>query len=208
MAIFYIQFFFEQKIFPGSSFLILMTHRSRELSPRTTSLVISNIYICDPRDPLYQGAIAPFSSRHQSAPLERLETQPHLSSDQRLGPNKIYFLYFNRNSNKVFILRILQDPKSRSFNIFLFKIHILNLKIEIDELYRGIDILLLAHAPAILDAYAEFIRMAAAELDVEFGGFSDPLIHQNKWRVNKSVFKYGKHKIEYMARSYKKVKLC
>jgi len=76
---------------------------------------------------------------------------------------------------------------------------------EVDELYRGIDILLLAHAPAILDAYAEFIRMAAAELDVDFGGFSDPLIHQNKWRVNKSTFKYGKHKIEYMSRSYKKV---
>ena len=76
---------------------------------------------------------------------------------------------------------------------------------EVDELYRGIDILLLAHAPAILDAYAEFIRMAATELDVEFGGFSDPLIHQDKWRVAKSPFKYGKHKIEYMSRSYKKV---
>ena len=76
---------------------------------------------------------------------------------------------------------------------------------EIEELYRGVDILLLAHSPNILDSYAEFIRLAATELGVDFGGFTDPLIHQDKWRVNKATFKYGKHKIEYCARSYKKV---
>merc|ERR1719431_557567 len=66
---------------------------------------------------------------------------------------------------------------------------------EVEELYRGVDIMLLAHSPNIIDAYAEFIKMAAEELDIDFGGFTDPLIHQDKWRVNKAPFKYGKHKI-------------
>ena len=74
-----------------------------------------------------------------------------------------------------------------------------------EELYRGVDILLQAHSPNILDAYAEFIKLAATELGVDLGGRSVPIIHQDKWRVNKAPFIYGKHKIEYCARTYKKV---
>ena len=62
-----------------------------------------------------------------------------------------------------------------------------------------------AHSPNVIDAFAEFIKLAAEELEVDFGGFSDPLIHQDKWRVNKANTNFGKHKMEYAARSYKKV---
>jgi len=76
---------------------------------------------------------------------------------------------------------------------------------EIEQLYRGIDVLLLAHSPNVIDAFAEFIKLAAEEFEVDFGGFSDPLVHQDKWRVNKANTNFGKHKMEYAARSYKKV---
>jgi len=76
---------------------------------------------------------------------------------------------------------------------------------EQEVLYRGVDILLQAHSPNILDSFGEFIKLAATELGVDFDGFTDPLLHQDKWRVNKAPFIYGKHKIEYCARTYKKV---
>ena len=44
-------------------------------------------------------------------------------------------------------------------------------------------------------------------LDVNFAGFTVPLCHGDKWLVNKSPFIYGKHKIEYESRTYKKVQL-
>ncbi|CAG5094473.1 Oidioi.mRNA.OKI2018_I69.XSR.g13588.t1.cds [Oikopleura dioica] len=47
--------------------------------------------------------------------------------------------------------------------------------------------------------------MVANELDVDFAGFTVPLCHGDKWLVNKSPFIYGKHKIEYESRTYKKV---
>merc|ERR1711953_446839 len=76
---------------------------------------------------------------------------------------------------------------------------------EDETLYRGVDIMLAAHSDRILDSYGEFIKLVAGELDVHFDGFTDPLCHGDKWLVNKSPFIYGKHKIEYEARTYKKV---
>lgn len=77
-----------------------------------------------------------------------------------------------------------------------------------DELYRGIDILLTAHSPQILDSFGKFINLVADEfvdLGVEFGGYTTPRVHKDKWITNKAPFKYGRHKIEYEVRTYKKV---
>jgi len=77
-----------------------------------------------------------------------------------------------------------------------------------EELYRGIDILLTAHTPQIIDSYAEFCKMVAEEfspLGVEFDGFSNPRLHKDRWELNKSPFIYGRHRTAYEARTYKKV---
>jgi len=77
-----------------------------------------------------------------------------------------------------------------------------------EELYRGIDILLTAHTPQILDSYAEFCRMVGEEfssLGVEFDGFSNPRLHKDQWELNKSPFIYGRHMDAYEIRTYKKV---
>jgi len=77
-----------------------------------------------------------------------------------------------------------------------------------EELYRGIDILLTAHTPQIIDSYAEFCKMVAEEfspLGVEFDGFSNPRLHKDRWELNKSPFIYGRHRDAYETRTYKKV---
>ena len=77
-----------------------------------------------------------------------------------------------------------------------------------DELYRGIDIMLTAHSPQILDSFGKFIHLVAdefAELGVEFDGYTTPRVHKDKWITNKAPFKYGRHKVEYEVRTYKKV---
>ena len=77
-----------------------------------------------------------------------------------------------------------------------------------EELYRGIDILLTAHTPQIIDSFAEFCKMVAEEfgpLGVEFDGFSNPRLHKDRWELNKSPFIYGRHMTSYETRTYKKV---
>merc|ERR1712235_198620 len=77
-----------------------------------------------------------------------------------------------------------------------------------EELYRGIDILLTAHTPQIIDSFAEFCKMVAEEfgpLGVEFDGFSNPRLHKDRWELNKSPFIYGRHRTSYETRTYKKV---
>jgi len=83
-----------------------------------------------------------------------------------------------------------------------------NSSMEDDELYRGIDIMLTAHSPQILDSFGKFISLVAAEfaeLGVEFDGYTTPRVHKDKWITNKAPFKYGRHKVEYEVRTYKKV---
>jgi len=77
-----------------------------------------------------------------------------------------------------------------------------------EELYRGIDILLTAHTPQIIDSFAEFCKMVGEEfssLGVEFDGFSNPRLHKDDWALNKSPFIYGRHMTSYEIRTYKKV---
>ena len=75
-------------------------------------------------------------------------------------------------------------------------------------MYRGIDILLTAHSPQILDSFGKFIELVVeefGEMGVEFDGYTVPRVHKDKWLTNKAPFKYGRHKVEYEVRTYKKV---
>ena len=68
--------------------------------------------------------------------------------------------------------------------------------------------MLTAHAPQILDSFGKFIELVCQEfsdLGVQFDGYTEPRIHKDRWITNKSPFKYGRHKVEYEVRTYKKV---
>ena len=75
-------------------------------------------------------------------------------------------------------------------------------------MYRSVDIMITAHVPQILDSYVEFIKIVVNEFKetgIELDGISTPRLHKDTWITNKSPFIYGRHKIEYEVRSYKKV---
>ena len=68
--------------------------------------------------------------------------------------------------------------------------------------------MLTAHAPQILDSFGKFIELVAqefSELGVKFDGYTEPRVHKDRWLTNKSPFIYGRHKVEYEVRTYKKV---
>ena len=69
--------------------------------------------------------------------------------------------------------------------------------------------MLTAHAPQILDSFGKFIELVAQEfsdLGVQFDGYTEPRVHKDRWLTNKSPFIYGRHKVEYEVRTYKKVR--
>jgi small subunit ribosomal protein S10 len=88
--------------------------------------------------------------------------------------------------------------QGQSSNIALQKSNI-----ELDKLYKSIELEVLAYEPSVLDSYQWFVITAATHLGITVGKCWAPLKSQKeRFALLKSAFVHKKHQVQYEIRTY------
>lgn len=73
---------------------------------------------------------------------------------------------------------------------------------ELDDLYKRIVVEVRGHDRAVLDSYANFVKMTSNELECNLSEIREPHRFIERWTVLKSRFSNRKHMRQYEMRTY------
>ena len=77
--------------------------------------------------------------------------------------------------------------------------------LELETLYRAVDLLVIGHEKSVLESFLSFCETAAGELDITLNDVLHPRSIFDRMTLLKSIHIYKKHRVQYESRTHRKV---